>query len=92
LLRAQSCQNLSYLSGAIGNGRLDECSASRIGIKISPAMPFNDILDADPAEARPLDALPGNRVLAAARTIEPPTVGNAARLHQDALRALGYLQ
>jgi N-ethylmaleimide reductase len=25
-------------------------SASRIGIKISPAMPFNDILDADPAE------------------------------------------
>jgi N-ethylmaleimide reductase len=25
-------------------------SASRIGIKISPAMPFNDILDADPGE------------------------------------------
>ena len=49
-------------------------------------------LDADPAELRPLDGAPENRVLAAARAVEAPSVGKAARLHHDALRALGYLQ
>jgi len=49
-------------------------------------------LDADPRELHPLDGVPGDRVLAAARAVEAPTAGKAARLHQDALRELGYLQ